>query len=153
MPERLILVPITLRDAVAFIEQHHRHHDPPRGGVLAIGCAVDGSEDLCGVAIMGRPVARALNDGWTAEVTRLAADGTPNACSILYAAAWRTARAMGYRKLITYTLASEPGTSLRAAGWRVVGEVDGRSWSRPSRPRVDHHPTQDKLRWEAPDHA
>jgi len=79
----------------------------------------------------------------------VATDGTRNACSMLYGAAWRAAKALGYRKLITYTLASEPGTSLRAAGWSVVGEVRGRSWSCASRPRVDKHPLQDKLRWEA----
>jgi hypothetical protein len=89
-----------------------------------------------------------MDDGFTAEVTRCCTDGTRNACSMLYRAAWRAARAMGYRKLITYTLAEEGGASLRASGWRIVGEVTGRSWSCPSRPRVDKHPTQGKLRWE-----
>jgi hypothetical protein len=84
------------------------------------------------------------------EVLRVATDGTANACSMLYGAAWRAARALGWRKLITYTLVSEPGTSLRAAGWRVVGVVRGRSWDCASRPRVDRHPTLDKQRWEAP---
>lgn len=101
------------------------------------------------MAIVGRPVARGLQDGWTAEVTRVATDGTPNAPSALYGACWRVARALGYRRLVTYTLATEPGTSLRAAGWRVVGEVRGRSWSCASRPRVDRAPAQEKLRWEA----
>lgn len=102
------------------------------------------------MAVVGRPVARHNDDDWTAEVTRLAVvDGQPNACSLLYGAAWRACRALGYRRLITYTLSTEPGTSLRAAGWRVVGEVRGRSWDTPTRPRVDRHPTQDKLRWEA----
>lgn len=101
-----------------------------------------------GVAIVGRPVARGADDGWTAEVTRCCTDGARNACSMLYAAAWRAVRALGYRKLITYTLAAEGGGSLRAAGFRVVGEVAGRSWSCPSRPRVDTVPHQDKLRWE-----
>ena len=102
-----------------------------------------------GVAIVGRPVARALADEWTAEVTRVAVlDGVKNGCSMLYGACWRAARALGYRKLVTYTLATEPGTSLRAAGWREVASVRGRSWHCRSRPRVDKHPTQDKLRWE-----
>jgi len=142
----LELVPVTLRDAHAFIERLHRHHKPSRGGKFAIGVA-RGSE-LVGVAVVGRPVARGLDDGFTAEVTRVATDGSRNACSMLYGAAWRAAKAMGYRKCITYTLASEPGTSLRAAGWRIVGEVKGRSWDTATRPRVDAHPLQNKLRWE-----
>jgi hypothetical protein len=90
-----------------------------------------------------------LQDGWTAEVTRVATNGTPNACSILYAACWRAARALGWRKLITYTLATEPGTSVRAAGWRELGAVTARSWDCPSRPRVDRAPLQAKIRWQA----
>jgi hypothetical protein len=97
---------------------------------------------------VGRPVARHLDDGWTVEVNRVATDGTRNACSMLYAASWRAARAMGYRRMVTYTLDTEPGTSLRAAGWKIVGEVTARSWSCPSRPRVDKSPHQGKLRWE-----
>jgi hypothetical protein len=141
------IVPIPLDEANAYVEQHHRHHKPVVGAKFCMACA-DG-ESVHGVAIVGRPVARGLDDGWTLEVTRVATDGTRNACSMLYGAAWRAAKALGYRKLITYTLASEPGTSLRAAGWSVVGEVRGRSWSCASRPRVDKHPLQDKLRWEA----
>lgn len=102
-----------------------------------------------GVAIVGRPVSRGRDDGWTLEVTRCCTDGTRNTCSFLYASAWRAARAMGYRRLGTYILASEDGASLRAAGWRIVHEVRGRSWNTPSRPRVDTHPTQGKLLWEA----
>lgn len=143
---RLQLIPITISDASAFVKQFHRHHIPPVGGLFAVAC---GNNDIvCGVAIVGRPVARGLQDGWTAEVTRLATDGTRNACSILYAAAWRACRALGYRRLVTYILDTEPGTSLKAAGWREVGKVTGRSWSCPSRPRVDKHPTQGKLRFE-----
>ena len=142
----LELVPMSLSDAAEFCAQHHRHHRPPTGGLFAVGVAAD--ELVRGVAIVGRPVARGNQDGWTAEVTRVATDGARNACSMLYAACWRAARALGYRKLITYTLASEGGASLRAAGWRTVGEVKGRSWDTPSRPRVDRHPLQNKLRWE-----
>lgn len=140
------LVPMTLGEARAFVDAHHRHHRAPQGGLFAIGAALD--EAVVGVVIVGRPVARALANDWTAEVTRLCSIGVRNVCSLLYAAAWRAARALGYRKLITYTLASENGASLRASGWRVVGEVSGRSWSCPSRPRVDKHPLQNKLRWE-----
>lgn len=99
------------------------------------------------MVIVGRPVSRHLDDGWTAEVTRLCTDGSRNACSLLYAAAWRACRAMGYQRLITYILDSEPGTSLRAAGWTVVGQTKAQSWSRPSRARLDQ-PLQTKLRWE-----
>ena len=145
---RLCVVPCELREANAFVAQHHRHHKPVVGHKFSVAVA-DELGTVRGVAIIGRPVARGRQDGWTLEVTRVATDGTPNACSALYAAAWRAVRAMGYRRLGTYTLASEPGTSLRAAGWRVIHEVEGRSWSCPSRPRVDQHPTTDKTLWEA----
>src|SRR5262249_2998877 len=136
----------TLGEAQAFVDSHHRHHHAPQGGLFAIGASSDG--EVVGVVIVGRPVARHMADGWTVEVTRLCTDGSRNACSLLYAAAWRAARAMGYRRLIPYTLQTEPGISLRAAGWKVVGQTTGGSWSRPSRPRVDLHPTQEKFRWE-----
>jgi L-amino acid N-acyltransferase YncA len=142
----LVIVPCTLRAARIFVAQHHRHHKPPQGGLFAVAAAVDG--EIVGVAIVGMPVARMAADGYTAEVTRLCTTGEKNACSTLYSACWRAARALGYRRLITYILASEPGTSLRAAGWRCLGECGGGSWSRRDRPRVDEHPTQKKLRFE-----
>lgn len=143
----LNLQPLTIAEARVFIERHHRHHPAPVGAKFAIGLT-DGSQ-VVGVITVGRPVARGLDDGWTAEVTRCAVlENIPNGCSKLYAAAWRAARAMGYRKLITYTLDTEPGTSLRAAGWQCVGVAQGGSWSTPTRPRVDKHPLQAKLRWE-----
>ena len=145
----LHLTPLTLREARAYVDQHHRHHRAPQGGIFAIACSE--GQQVRGVVIVGRPVARGAADGWTCEVTRLATDGTKNACSMLYGAAWRAARAMGYRRIITYTLASEPGTSLRAAGWRVIHEVSGRSWDTKTRPRVDTHPLQDKLCWTPDD--
>lgn len=97
---------------------------------------------------MGRPVARLNQDGRTAELTRLASDGTRNVCSFLYGRAWRAARALGYVRMITYTLASEDGASLRGAGWRLIGAAGGSSWSRPSRPRIDTHPLEQKQLWE-----
>lgn len=142
----LELCPMTLGEARAYVDEHHRHHLAPAGGLFAIG-ATRGAA-VVGVAIVGRPVARELADDYTAEVTRLCTDGSRNACSLLYGAAWRACRAMGYRRLVTYTLASESGGSLRAAGWKQVGSVRAESWSRPSRPRVDRHPLQGKLRWE-----
>lgn len=144
---RLQVSPVTLREAHAYVADKHRHHDPDVGALFAIGAA-DGQE-VVGVIVVGRPKARMLAvDDYTAEVTRCCTNGARNACSLLYAAAWRAARAMGYRKLITYTLPSEGGASLRGAGFRCVGEAGGGSWSRKQRPRVDTHPTQSKLRWE-----
>ena len=140
-------VPITLAEAKAFVAAHHRHHKPPVGHLFCVACAVDNGP-ICGVAVVGRPVARMSCDGWTAEVIRVATDGTKNACSFLYGAAWRAARALGYRKLVTYTLPEEGGVSVRAAGWRLIGEAGGGSWHREARPRIDTHPTQVKLRWE-----
>ena len=143
----LNICPISLREANVFVAQNHRHHQPVAGHKFAIAVADD--ERIRGVVIVGRPVARHADDGFTLEVARLCTDGARNACSMLYAAAWRAARAMGYRRLITYTLADEGGASLRAAGWRLIGAAGGGSWSRKSRPRVDTHPLQQKLRWEA----
>ncbi len=142
----IALCPVTLSEARDYVERHHRHHRAPVGGLFAIGLESKG--EIIGVAIVGRPVARGLQNGYTAEVTRLCTDGTHNACSMLYAACWRACRAMGYRKLVTYILDTEPGTSLTAAGWRCVAKTKGGSWDCPSRPRVDKHPTQRKLRWE-----
>ena len=142
---RLELVPVTQREAFAVVERWHRHHRPPRGALFQLAAALDG--EIVGVAIVGRPVARNAADGWTAEVLRVATDGTRNACSFLLGAAWRAARSLGYRRLITYTLPEEGGASLRGAGFQCLGECGGGSWSRKSRPRVDLHPTQVKLKW------
>ena len=143
----LFLHPVTLAEANAFVEQWHRHHKTVPGAKFCVGCAdADGSH---GVVIVGRPVARALDNGWTLEVNRCCTDGTRNAASMLYQAAWRGAKAMGYRKLITYTLPEEGGASLRGAGWTLIGERGGGSWSTPSRPRIDTHPLQRKLLWTA----
>lgn len=150
---KLWIVPTTIKEACTFVEQHHQHHRPPQGGIVALA-ASDGAR-IVAVAIVGRPVSRRLQDGFTAEVTRLAtlregpAGGPPNACSLLYAASWRAVRALGYHRLVTYTLGEETGASLRGAGWRLIGKAGGGSWSCPSRPRVDMHPLQEKLRWEA----
>lgn len=144
----LHISPCNLDEAHAFVDAVHRHHRRTWGGKFAIACASE--ECVHGVVVVGRPVARLLDDGYTLEVTRLATDGTKNACSMLYAAAWRATRAMGYHKLITYILDSEPGISLRAAGWKLIAKTRGDTWNRPNsgRPRVDTHPLQGKLRWE-----
>jgi hypothetical protein len=134
----LRLVPVKFSDAAAFVGMHHRHHKPPIGHKFSIGVAND-DDVLVGVATVGRPVARHMDDGMTLEVNRSATDGTPNANSMLYGAAARAAFALGYRRLITYTQAGESGSSLRAAAWRVVAERPARpGWIAPSRPRDDH---------------
>jgi hypothetical protein len=148
---RLALQPISFAEASEFVSRHHRHHIPPVGAKFSLG--LNDGEKVVGVAIVGRPVARMSDNGWTLEVTRLCTDGTPNACSALYAACWRATRALGYRKLITFILDSEPGTSLLASNWRLVGECGGGSWSRASRPRIDAHPLQKKMRWEITNEA
>lgn len=144
----LTIAPIGLRAANAYVTDLHRHHGPTRGHKFSIAC-LDDSGRLCGVAIGGRPVARGLDDGRTLEVLRVCTDGTPNACSKLYGAMRRAAREMGYLKVITYTLAEESGTSLRAAGWSVDGTTHGGSWDRPGRERTDRHPIGPKTRWAA----
>lgn len=134
----LELQPITYAEACVFISEHHRHHLPPQG--WKFGVAVNDGERVVGVITVGRPVARMLDDGWTLEVTRCCTDGTPNVPSKLYGAAARAAFALGYKRLITYTLSTEPGTSLIAANWRLVGSAGGGTWNRAARPRVDVHP-------------
>ena len=116
------------------------------GHKFSIGCAKDG--ELVGVAIVGRPVSRYLDDGWTLEVNRLCTTGEKNACSILYAASARAAKAMGYRKIITYTLDSESGSSLRAAGWSCAGMAGGKCWTGSRKPASALYPAQMKLRYE-----
>src|SRR5262245_56834195 len=121
----LELQSITQREANRFIADHHRHHDPSRG--WKFGIAVNDGSKVVVVITVGRPVARHLDDGYTAEVNRCCTDGTKHAASMLYAAVWRASKAMGYRRLVTYTLSSEKGTSLVAAGWKSLYEVRGRS--------------------------
>lgn len=142
----LTLTTISLADANAFVARHHRHHKPVTGHKFSIGCTENG--ELVGVAIVGRPVSRYLDDGLTVEVNRLCTTGAKNACSFLYGAAARAAKALGYRKIITYILETEPGTSLRAAGWVCAGLAGGKRWTGKRRPAVDLYPPQMKLRYE-----
>jgi hypothetical protein len=126
---QLIIIPLTWRAACAFNDAVHRHHSAPRGCKWAIG-VVDAERRLHGVALCGRPVARALDDGLTIEVNRTATDGYPNANSALYGACWRIAAAMGYRRLVTYNQEGETGASLKASGYRLVRTLPARgSWS------------------------
>lgn len=146
----LLVTPIDFAEANAFVSAFHRHHKPVVGCKFCVAVS-NQSGKVCGVCLVGRPVSRHLDDGWTLEVNRCCTDGTRNACSILYGAAWRAAKALGYRKLITYTLPEEGGASLRAAGWRLIGERGGGNWNVKSRPRIDtaQHLAGQKLLWEA----
>lgn len=146
---RLQLVPIIWRDANAYVRDFHRHSGETQGSKFQVSVR-DEDGRLRGVGIAGRPVAKALQDGFTFEITRNCTDGAPNACSLIYGALTRAAKALGYRRGVTYTLASEPGTSLRAAGWRRVAVVKAESWGRPSRARTDKHAITPRVRWEWP---
>lgn len=133
---RLTVIPLSFADACATVDRLHRHHKKPQGHKWSHG-VLDEAGMLRGIAIVGRPVARLLDDGFTVEVTRVATDGCPNACSALYGAAWKKARVDHWRA-ITYTQDGESGASLRAAGWRLVAELDRRrGWDTPSRRRGD----------------
>ena len=152
----LVIRPIKLKDTNAYVGQHHRHNFPTNGHKWSLAC-YDGDR-LCGVAIAGQPVARNLDDGETIEVRRVCTDGTFNACSKLYGACARVAKEMGYRRIITYTLITEPGTTMKASGWTSAGEAGGTTWDRPSRPREEYqeslfgterkYPNEKKVRWE-----
>lgn len=136
-------VPLAFPDADAFVLDHHRHHTPPVGHKFSIGAA--DNDELVGVVIVGRPVSRHRDDGMTLEVTRLCTNGHRNACSFLYGRAAKAAFALGYTRIGTYILKSEAGSSVKAAGWQLIGETPGKSWSVPSRKREDKHPIEPKL--------
>lgn len=144
----LEIVPVTFAQAKAFVAEHHRHHEPSAFMRFCVGVANAG--ELVGVAVAGNPKARMLQDGRTLEVTRSCTDGTRNANSMLYGAIWRAAKALGWRRCLTYTQAGESGTSLRAAGWVAVAELEPRpGWDTPSRPRADRGAGGiARVRWE-----
>ena len=134
-PAGLMVTPINLDEANAFVALHHRHHKPVPGAKFCL--AVSSGDQVRGVAIVGRPVARMSDNGLALEVNRCCTDGAENACSMLYGAAWRAAKALGYHRLITSTLPAEGGASLRGAGWVLIGARGGGNWNVPSRPRID----------------
>lgn len=155
MSARLVVEPITLRAARRYVAEHHRHNQASKFWLF--GCAVRLDGQIVGVGIAGLPKAKALMDGLTVEITRVCTDGTRNACSRLYGALSRAAFALGYRRVVTYTLAVEPGSSLLAAGFERVAELPARSgWDCPSRPRAEVNLFgekatpfgEDKVRWE-----
>ena len=127
-------VPIELKEANAYVEKYHRHHKPVVRDKFRVGCMENG--ELLGVIQVGRPLSRMLCDGYTLEVIRCCTNGRPNVASFLYSRAARIAAQMGYRKIITYILEAETGTSLIASGWELeADDVGGGTWDRPSRPR------------------
>ena len=145
----MISAPLTLAQANAFVAEFHRHHKPVVGHRFSI--AAYKGKVLVGVVIVGRPVARLTDQNRVAEVTRLATDGTRNACSFLYATAARAADAMGFDWIQTFTLPEEGGASLRAAGWECLGEAGGGSWNkggaRSHKNRREDQPQQVKHKW------
>ena len=149
-------IPVSLKEANAFVDELHRHHNHAVGDKFRVGVSYDGK--LVGIAQVGRPVSRHLDDGKTLEVIRLCTDGTKNACTFLYSRCARIAQEMGYEKIITYILDSESGISLQASGWHCESkEAGGGSWSSPSRPREivvedlfgtkEKYPINKKQRW------
>lgn len=142
-----IIRPVTLRQANAFVLEHHRHADPSAGGLWAI--ALLQNDQLVGVAIAGRPVNRVLQARGYMEIIRVCVlDGHLGACSMLYTRCRRIGQLMGYERFVSYNLPSESGSSLLAAGFRPICDVKGRQWNTPSRPRRVKH-AQDRVRWEA----
>lgn len=140
------IIPLTLPQANQLIAELHRHHKPVVGHRFSLGYLHGGA--LVGAVIVGRPVARKTDQYRVAEVTRLVTDGTPNACSALYAAAARVCKEMGFRKIQTFILDTEPGTSLKASGWVFEQVSDGGDWNVPSRGgRRTDQPMQPKQRW------
>lgn len=131
MPPKLRLKPITQREARAFITLHHRHNGAPQGDVIRVGL-VDKDGELRAVGTAGRPISATLQDGYTLEITRVCTLGDANACSRVYGALAKAAKALGYKRVYTYTLASEPGTSARCAGFELDGDVRERDWSTES---------------------
>ena len=134
-PSPIRLVPITISEAKAFVNDHHRTHPPPLSALFAAAAARDGK--IIGVATVGRPIAKHRDGGYTAEVTRMCVlENNPNACSMLYGACWRAAQALGYTRIITYTAEEQHGASLKASGWAIIGATrDHNTWNTPARPR------------------
>jgi len=153
---RLEIVPLNLKDANVYVSLYHRHNRPVVGHKFSIGVTENGC--LCGVAICGRPVARKLDCGFTLEIYRVCTNGVKNVCSMLYGACARISKEMGYTRIITYTLRSELGTSLKASGFRCVCRAGGLDWNVPARKRLKYHsdlfgielkyPDELKYRWE-----
>jgi len=141
----LILRPIDFYQAKKYVGEHHRHNKPPTGHKFSIACYQ--GDRLCGVCMVGRPVSRYLDDGLTLEINRCCTDGTYNACSKLYGAACRAAKALGYKRIITYTRESEPGTSLKASNWICDGKAGGTHWTGQRYEQTEMVFDEMKVRW------
>jgi hypothetical protein len=141
----LTLVPVTKTLARQFVQEKHRHNEAPSPAQVSFAVGVESDGQLVGVATAGHPVARMLDDGFTVEINRVCTDGTPHAASMLYGAVVRAAKALGYRRAVTYTLVSEPGTSLKAAGWVTSVPIGARSWQDDNNP--DLRPRMDVTIW------
>ncbi len=146
----LYVTPINLEQANAFVSLLHRHHKPVPGAKFTLA-VTDTEQSIRGVVIVGRPVSRYLDDGWTLEINRCCTDGARNACSMLYGAAWKAAKALGFKRIVTYTLPEEGGASLRAVGWKATFNTGGTPWNNNTRKRSDnaHSDNKVKTRWEA----
>lgn len=143
----LHVIPFTLKQANQLIAQLHRHHKPVVGHRFSLGC-VGNSGLVCGACVVGRPISREINQYQVAEVTRLVTDGTKNACSVLYAAAARVCKEMGFIKIQTYILETESGISLKAAGWTFEQMTTGGNWNHSCRKgRREDQPMCRKQRW------
>lgn len=140
----MTIVPVTFRYAQQFCKDYHRHNPNVVGCKFAIGCK--GENGICGVAICGRPISRRYDDGFTLEINRVVTNGAPNACSMLYGACCRIGKAMGYKRIVTYTLCSEPGTSLKASNFVCEGEAGGTEWT-GKRGTGKDVPHEKKIRW------
>ena len=138
------IVPITFRYAQQFVKDYHRHNPNVVGCKFAIGC--QGDDGIVGVAICGRPVSRYLDDGKTLEINRVCTNGAANACSMLYGACCRIAKEMGYERVITYTLQSETGASVKASNFICDGEAGGTHWT-GKRDKGQNIPNEMKVRW------
>lgn len=139
------VAPITFREASNYINLYHRHHNATIGCKFCIS-VIDDDGQLHGVAVCGRPVSRRLDDGYTLEINRVCTDGAKNACSMLYGACCRIAKHMGYKKVITYTLQSEDGASLKASNFVCEGQAGGTHWT-GSRNKGQSIPSEMKKRW------
>ena len=143
----LRVIPLTLKQVNEFISEHHRHHKPVQGHRFSLGVIIKETGELVGACSVGRPVARGCDPWMTAEVTRLVTNGYNNACSILYASAARACREMGFNKIQTYILETEPGTTLIASGWTHETVTAGGAWKHTSGPRRGDQPQCPKQRW------
>ena len=152
------IVPIDWKTARKFVYDEHRHHVPPIGRIFQLGLKT--GETLVGVAICGRPVGSKIDYRKILDVGRLCVlENNPNACSKLYATCARIAKEMGYESITTYTLESEPGTSLKAAGWICEGKTGslGKNHGSKNRQRskvtielyetIVKYPDEETVRW------